>query len=317
MHSNFISRTQPSGAQRRTRNGFTLIELLVVIAIISVLIALLLPAVQKARESARRAECKNNIKNIALAAHNYHESQGSFPSGFIFAAGEDVPARFPEPFRFQQRKRNITVNNWLLVPAWSWQAFLLLEMDAQTVNVGFEEIKDSNPNNIQAIQVGIKPYVCPSASLPSARPIPVVTPPVPGPGIAYSTYRGNLGTSQSNGMFYENSSVRFRDVTDGNTQTILFAESLFGFWGDGLSCCARARFNTDSNGVPISPIFDEYYTDPNDPAIQFFGFGSWHDDVMNVAWVDGSVRTLSKSVNAVVFSQLVTRNGGERIDGDF
>jgi prepilin-type N-terminal cleavage/methylation domain-containing protein/prepilin-type processing-associated H-X9-DG protein len=315
MQSNLYSQTQLSSA-RRSRNGFTLIELLVVIAIISVLIALLLPAVQKARESARRAECKNNIKNIALAAHNYHEAHGSFPSGFIYAAGGDVSATFPEPFRFQQRKRNITVNGWVLVPAWSWHAFLLSEMDQQTVNVGFEELKDS-PNNIQAIQVGIKPYTCPSASLPAARPIPNANPVVPGGGIAYSSYRGNLGTSRSNGMFYQNSSVRFRDVTDGNTQTILFGESLFGFWGDGFSCCARARFVTDSNGVPIQPIFDEYYTDPNDPAIQFFGYGSWHDDVMNVAWVDGSVRTLSKSVNAVVFAALVTRNGGERVDDNF
>jgi len=324
MQSSLQNQTLPSHSRRRSRNGFTLIELLVVIAIISVLIALLLPAVQKARESARRAECKNNLKNIALASHNYHIEQRSFPSGFIFAAGEDVQLGrsdgtpvFPEPFRYQQKKRNITVNAWLMVPAWSWQAFLLSEMDAQTANASFD-VEKSIPDNLIAVQVGIKPYTCPSASFPSIRPIPVTPLISRGPGVAYSSYRGNLGTSQSNGMFYENSSVRFRDVTDGQTQTVLFGESLFGFWGDGLSCCARARFDLDSNGVPIRPILDEYYVDTNDPSIQFFGFGSWHGDVMHVAMVDGSVQSLSKSVNAIVFAALVTRNGNERInDGDF
>ena len=286
------------------------------------LIALLLPAGQKARESARRAECKNNIKNIALAAHNYHESHNSFPSGFIFAAGEDVILGrtdgtdvFPEPFRYQQRKRNVSVDRWLMVPAWSWHAFLLPEMDAQTANVSFNTLK-SDADNLLAVQVGIKSYTCPSASFPSARPIPVDPLISRGPGLAYSSYRGNLGTSQSNGMFFENSSVRFRDVTDGQTQTVLFGEALFGFWGDGLSCCARARFDLNSNGVPIRPILDEYYVDVNDPTIQFFGFGSWHGDVMNVAMVDGSVQSLSKSVNAVVFAALVTRNGNERVNDD-
>jgi prepilin-type N-terminal cleavage/methylation domain-containing protein len=306
MHSNFPSRTQPSAVQRRTRNGFTLIELLVVIAIISVLIALLLPAVQKARESARRVQCTNNMKQIALAAHVYHETHGSFPSGFLGSYGTDVSLTFSEPFRYQKKQPNIAVNAWVLTPAWGWQAFMLSEMGSQNVKVNFSLPKDS-PENLRAVRANIKSYICPSASLPSARPS----------GVGYSTYRGNVGTSPDDGMFYPNSSIRFRDVTDGETQTILFTETLFGFWGDGYSCCARGRYATDSSGIPNRPIFDEYYTDPNDPAIQFFGYGSWHDDIIIVSLVDGSVHKMSKGIDVRVFAALTTRSGGEQESNKF
>jgi prepilin-type N-terminal cleavage/methylation domain-containing protein len=292
--------------------GFTLVELLVVIAIISILIALLMPAVQQAREAARRLECKTNLHNLAIAAHNYHEIHGSFPSGFIFATGLDVTVNFTaDPLILGAQP---TVTDWVVTSAWSWHAFMLPEMAAQNANLDFSLAKDSDIN-LAAIQVTIKPYVCPSASLPGKPPIPVAG--NPGTGLGFATYRGNLGTNQSNGIFFQDSSVKFRDVSDGETQTIMIGESLFGFWGDGLSCCARARFVTDSNGNVTKVIFDEYYTDPDDPAIQYFGFGSWHKSVFHVAMVDGSARPINKSINAEVFRRLCTRNGGETIGDDF
>ena len=95
---------------RRRRGGFTLIELLVVIAIIAVLIALLLPAVQSAREAARRAQCVNNLKQIALAMHNYHSNVGSFPPGSL-AGGNNSPA------------------GWWSGPWWPWAAYILPQME--------------------------------------------------------------------------------------------------------------------------------------------------------------------------------------------
>lgn len=298
---------QANPLPQQARRGFTLIELLVVIAIISVLIALLLPAVQKARESARRAECKSNLHNLAIAAHNYHEAHGSFPSGFIGAAGDPITVTFPEPLVIGQQQ---PIGSLTLLPIWGWHAFMLSEMDQQTVNVDFEGEK-FNGNNIDAMRVVVKSYACPSASLPSARPN----------GFGYGTYRGNLGTTQNNGVFYENSAVRFRDIADGTGQTIMFGESQFGIWGDGLSCCARARFRTDDDGNPlldddgnvVGAIFNNNYPDASDPSIRHFGFGSWHDGIMHIATVDGSARELSYNMNAEVFRRMCTRSGRERV----
>ena len=128
MYRRFRDRIQTKAVCHRARMGFTLIELLVVIAIISLLIALLMPAVQRAREAARRAECKSNMHNLMIAAHNYHEVHGSFPTGFIFALGNDVSVAFPEPLILGAQT---TVDAWVITSAWSWHAFMLAEMDAK------------------------------------------------------------------------------------------------------------------------------------------------------------------------------------------
>jgi prepilin-type N-terminal cleavage/methylation domain-containing protein len=162
----------------QTRSGFTLIELLVVIAIIAVLAALLLPAVQSAREAARRAQCVNNMKQILLAAHNYESTHKVFPSGFITAS---VPGNstvtLPQPAIIPLGKASaqtggvppqVTLNDWAYSEDWGWHSLILSDMGEGTANINYFERKSTSANNQEAIQLVITSYVCPSASLPAS-----------------------------------------------------------------------------------------------------------------------------------------------------
>lgn len=285
------SRTADARGAAQPQAGFTLVELLVVMAIISVLIAILLPAVQRVREAARRTECKNNLHQLQIAAQNYYELTGTFPSGFVRSTTRElfqIP-QFPEPVRIGT---NRIVNKWTITPQWGWHALVLNEIEESTVGINFDLAK-SNVKNLDAIKTQIKLYVCPSASLPSNRPS----------GFAYTTYRGNMGPSGTDGMLYENSAVRHRDIADGSSHTILMGDTPFGFWGDGSSCCARIK---EVNGK----YFDTFWE--GDDGVQFFGFGSWHGSVAHFGFADGHAASVSKSIDARVLHAIATRAGGER-----
>src|SRR4051812_13012040 len=160
--------SQRSNPHWRTKLGFTLIELLVVMAIIAVLIAILLPAVQQAREAARRTQCLANMHQISVAAQNYRDSNRGFPSGWIcnVAGGACNPAMptvtvgqtsplsvtFNEDQRFKPASGIMIVypgrTEWAISPEWGWQALMLKEMDATTTGVNFNAGKLAAPNNI-------------------------------------------------------------------------------------------------------------------------------------------------------------------------
>lgn len=322
-------------SRRRPGRGFTLIELLVVIAIIGILIALLLPAVQRARESARRTQCINYIRQIDLAAHNYVDSHRCFPSGFL--EGDPAFAQCDYPIDFNSSivvpiapalnspppvpgapPPEVLLTEWALSPYWGWHSLLLPQMDEVTIDLEFNAPKN-DPYNWDRIQTSIESYVCPSnAAASGGRPS----------GLGWTTYRGCMGwwptldvngdpnEPQNNGIFFRNSAVGFNDIIDGTTTTIMFGETPFGgFWGDSYACCARARDD--------QPNFDAYWSVPNDPncpadlpEVQFFGFGGPHVDVCIFAFADGHAQTVSKNIDTDVFRALCTRNGRENISED-
>jgi prepilin-type N-terminal cleavage/methylation domain-containing protein/prepilin-type processing-associated H-X9-DG protein len=208
----------------KRHRAFTLIELLVVIAIIAVLIALLLPAVQSAREAARRTQCVNNLKQMGLALHNYHDAMSIFPPGYIAAS------------QFIDGETDTS-------PGWSWASMILPQLDQaplySSINVW---LSIQAPANTTGTQTLLSAFLCPSDQLPSTRTFPVTD----GLGntvatVAPSSYAASTGSDAAdvalglnndgsgNGPFYRNSGVRMAAIIDGTSQTILLLERA---WGD-------------------------------------------------------------------------------------
>jgi len=243
---------------RRKLRGFTLIELLVVISIIAILIALLLPAVQQAREAARRTQCKNNLHQLALALHNYAEANGRFPP-----AGVHLNRAGDKYGPHQQTGFGVTYNSWSgRDPNWgaSWVTMMLPQIDQAPLFQQYQmNVPASDPVNQAVTVTKIPTLICPSR--PETQP--AIGKPNGG-GLngefgAYSriTYGVNCGTDEANdghdwgdtserGVF--NACVmwgaRHSDILDGESNTLLAAEIMTwnhrndcrGCWGSATSC---------------------------------------------------------------------------------
>lgn len=194
---------------RKLRLAFTLIELLVVIAIIAILVALLLPAVQQAREAARRSSCKNNLKQLGVAMHNYHDTHGCLPPGFM-----------------QGRMQDGSLHTWR---GWSGLAMILpyIEMgplyDQCNFDYGIVGDGPTEQINVDFVMQQIPAYLCPSDLDATGSWYSM-----PYPGNNYALSLGTTldwdGTNNRSGMFYRQSHIRFRDVLDGLSSTIMMAE---------------------------------------------------------------------------------------------
>lgn len=198
------------------RYGFTLVELLVVIAIIGVLIALLLPAVQQAREAARRMQCTNNLKQIGLALHNYHDTYGSFPSGAI------KPQTAPSMPSWSQGGH----------AGWAWSALILPFVEQSALHEQLGVSKGTSPYaNPTLARTVLDAYRCPSDVAPDYNTRSWWGKKTDdGYEAASSSYKAMnshsypIETSHATGAFYINSSTSFRDITDGTSNTLAVSE---------------------------------------------------------------------------------------------
>lgn len=288
-----MKRLPPVPARQRT--GFTLIELLVVIAIIAILIALLLPAVQQAREAARRTQCKNNMAQMALALLNYEMAYGVLPPGCVNPEGPVATVRSGYHM--------------------SWTASLLPYLDQQPLFRMIDFDKGAYDQGADIEEAELNVLLCPSSPYVETDS-----------GSMLSSYAGCTGSEETpidvdnNGVLYLNSSVRFRDVPDGSSNTIFLGEKRSTAadinWLSGTRSTLR---NTDSQpNLFLGSDWRDWRSTPDqfsDDSV-VGGFGSWHIGGAQFALGDGSVRFISENIDIKVFHYLGNRNDGKFV-GDF
>ncbi|MEM8865056.1 MAG: DUF1559 domain-containing protein [Planctomycetota bacterium] len=323
--------------------GFSLIELLVVITIIGVLIALLLSAVQSAREAARRASCQNNLKNMALAVHNYESSHRRLPPGSTV-----------NPIN----GRNGLSLHVSLLP------YVEHEPLQKTIQTQVETLRQADalrqPPNVYDLQgvneVGIEAYECPSDDQ-------VIDNRNGGGAYVGSSYAGVAGSAAArgeedgyvgddtslcgfvnfDGVFFPGSKIRVAQVTDGTSNTLMLGERWYQLraWAIGSfvqvgamppkrsgpteGACMTSSKNIDTR-YPVNSEPDEvgFYLghrdedrpakpDPEEKTVTYnnLPFGSFHPGGANFSWVDGSVKLLNEEIDAQVLTAIASKDGSE------
>jgi prepilin-type N-terminal cleavage/methylation domain-containing protein/prepilin-type processing-associated H-X9-DG protein len=302
--------------RRHTRAGFTLLELLVVIAIIGVLIGMLLPAVQRARESAARAQCLNNLRQLALAVHHYHDSQHYLPyDSFDGPHGSNTKA-------------------------WSWLARLLAYVEQGNLYRRANITQNTLYESRDAVAAQIPVLLCPSdgfsaqgpradaADLGLGKYLPHILAGqtnykgVSGANWAWGDSRWrNIGTNGSldglrygDGLFYRwdwTEKKRLTAVTDGLSNTFMIGEALpektiwccWAYANGAVGTCAIAPNATAEDGTPFSP-HDWHNT---------YAFSSRHPGGLQFALADGSARFISDRLDLAIYRALATIRGGEPV----
>jgi prepilin-type N-terminal cleavage/methylation domain-containing protein/prepilin-type processing-associated H-X9-DG protein len=322
----------------RRRRGFTLIELLVVISMIGVLIDLLLPAVQAAREAARRAECTNNVKQMGLALQNYHDAVGTFPMSYAARS------------RFIDGATDTA-------PGWGWGSMILAQLEQgplfHAVNFVLPVEGQENSTVAQSI-LGV--YLCPSDPMPGG---PFQVTGASGSALAlagptsYAACVGNdfadstTGLNNDglgNGVMFRNSGVRIAGITDGTSETITIGERAWsissGPWAGVVTggVIRRGPANpcptTGALFYPAATLVQAHCNVLNtdtDPDGGLDDFSSRHPGGANFVFADGSVHFLKSilrnsgersdgstiySPSSLVFQALGTRAGGELVSAD-
>lgn len=298
---------------RHRRIGFTLVELLVVIAIIGILVALLLPAVQAAREAARRMQCGNNLKQVATALHNYHDTYKTFPMGFSYPSNDGAAATPTDH------------------ECWAWSALMLPFIEQSPLHDAmgvtqqnlWRHFITAGAATKQRVETTIPTFVCPSDSgynqpgkIHANRHFNdgigvttggVATPVWPG----LSNYMGNAGhrsnaaLNPNTGIFYGNSNVRIADIMDGTSTTILVGERDTFYCRSGTWAGVRNPQGAQSRGVYVVAAHSHPVINQDTNVIAWNtndigcgqGYSSLHPGGIQVALCDASVRFVSETIH--------------------
>jgi len=303
---------------RLLRSGFTLIELLVVIAIIAILIGLLLPAVQKVREAAARMSCSNNIKQIVLSTHSYHDANGKFPSSG------------------PQATYSMSGANW------SWLAEILpyIEQGNLYVQLG---IPTANLGNQAGLAATIKTFDCPSdsnVSQPRTNTADI------GGTVGQTSYKGVCGANwewgssdaaalnnspaiygaqgldQGNGIFYRSDGVpgtaghgplTMVSIADGTSNTFMVGEDIpsknqWCAWPYANACTGTCAIPMNNAMFPGQAGYNNTGDWPD-----IYSFRSYHTNGCNFGFADGSVEFITNSITMLVYTELATYDGGETV----
>jgi prepilin-type N-terminal cleavage/methylation domain-containing protein/prepilin-type processing-associated H-X9-DG protein len=305
--------------------GFTLIELLVVIAIIAVLIALLLPAVQSAREAARRAQCTNNLKQIALAANNYESATGTFPGGSYSGVYFNPPhwGTYPENFSVFVRM----LPYFEQAPMYDSVNFNLCSSDPANLTIcGVQVASLICPSDVQNTTVALPATRASAGGVISGWSFNEIYPLPPGNWLqAFTSYAGNAGTftfgytnlmpttilTQFNGVIYNDSTVKIAQITDGTSNTFIFGEHSKGhlFNLDPNYAISDNSWNSgrwyDTLFATLYPLnlgIGNYLALGSDSYYYPTSAGSLHPGGANFAFCDGSVRFIKNSISSWTFN---------------
>jgi prepilin-type N-terminal cleavage/methylation domain-containing protein/prepilin-type processing-associated H-X9-DG protein len=289
----------------RTIRGFTLVELMVVMAIVATLVALVLPAVQHAREAARRLQCDNHLKQIGLALHNYHEIHRVFPPGYVTTlAGQSEPG-------------------------WGWATLILPQLEQRALydllEPGRRLLSDTVADDLGLVRMPLPIYRCPSDDgelLSDERRAIFKNADLESERVARSNYAGVAGTELTplndggDGVFSRNSFVSIARVEDGTSHTIAVGERRSEFHRAAVWC----GVNTASENISPSllndfgPVFvlgsSATVINTTLVAAAQQGFSSRHAGGALFLFCDGSVRYVSENINPAVYNGLANRSDG-------